>query len=63
LSNKAESIIIKNDDFETKTVNVWRSTDSEQIYDIKENGNLPAPAGTNFYQSGEFSISDKVSLI
>jgi len=63
LSNKAESIIIKNEDYETKTVNVWRSSDSEQVYDIKESDNLPAPAGTNFYESGEYSISDKIDYL
>lgn len=43
LSNKAESIIIKNDDYETMTINVWRSNDSD-IYD-RNNDNLPAPTG------------------
>ena len=51
LANKAESIIIKNEDFETRTINVWRS--HESVYS-QEQDNLPAALDYSY------GISDKV---
>lgn len=32
MSNEADTIIISNEDYETKTCNIWRSHDSSKIY-------------------------------
>jgi hypothetical protein len=32
LSNHADSIIISNEEYETKSCNIWRSHDSDRIY-------------------------------
>jgi len=32
LANQADSIIINNKDYETKTCNIWRSADSQKVY-------------------------------
>lgn len=58
LSNEADAIIISNEDYETKTCNIWRSHDSHRIY-ASSNENSTA---LDFY-TGVHSISDKVSQL
>ena len=53
---KAESIIIQNEDFQTKTINVWR--DYESGYSRIED-NAPATLDFNY---GMASVSEKVNL-
>ena len=57
LSNKADSIIISKEDYETKAVNVWRSHDSSRVYAA----GADSSTALDFY-TGAYSMNDKVSL-
>lgn len=64
MSNEADAIIISNEDYETKTCNIWRSQDSSKIYTSSAASAPGEESSTalDFY-TGMHSTSDKVSLL
>jgi hypothetical protein len=59
LGSKADSIVLRTDEYETRTCNAWRSDDSEPVYSGKseEMFNL---SGFDFYE--DYSNEERVSI-
>ena len=60
LSTHAESVIISNDDYETKTFKVWRSPESQKVYQPHTTAE-PLSTALDYYTAGH-SFTEKVTF-